>query len=281
MICDEHQDSNGDQHSVVMAIHDRGSALRVFSDPMQSIFDEKTSGAMFAPCDWDTLTYQADAFAELDTPHRWSDGCQDLGRWTLAARRALRDGGAVDVRPGRRPASVEVLFAENRAQRNLAYQLSRDDRRPVDAFEQRYDSLLILTRHNRTAMSLRSFFNRRIPLWEGYTRYALDKLVDTIGDANGDCRALATAVVRFIGNVGKGFSPSDFGKTFEREVLEGCSRTCRGRSKKIQELARLLLADPSHRGVAAVLRRLAELATTDRTVTSPTSRSTATESSGM
>ena len=234
VICDEHQDSSGDQHSVVMAIHHQGSALRVFSDPMQRIFDETTTGGTFAPCDWDSLKDQADALAQLDTPHRWSDGCQDLGRWTLAARRTLRAGGAVDLRSGLRPESVEVLFAENRAQNNLAYQLSPDDRRPVDEFERQHDSLLILTRHNPTAMSLRSLFNRRILLWEGYTRYALDGLVDAIRNANGDCGALAAAVVRFMGDVGKGFSPSVFGKIFEREVREGCSRTRRGRPEKVQ-----------------------------------------------
>ena len=263
VICDEHQDSSGDQHSVVMAIHHQGSALRVFSDPMQRIFDETTTGGTFAPCDWDSLKDQADALAQLDTPHRWSDGCQDLGRWTLAARRTLRAGGAVDLHSGLIPESVEVLFAENRAPKNLAYQLSSDDRRPVDEFERQHDSLLILTRHNPTAMSLRSLFNRRILLWEGYTRYALDGLVDAIRNADGDCGALAAAVVRFMGDVGKGFSPSVFGKIFEREVREGCSRTHRGRPEKVQELARLLLADPGHHGVSAVLHRLGELATTD------------------
>ena len=72
------------------------------------------------------------------------------------------------------------------------------------------------------------------------------------------------AIVKFMGDVGKGFSASAFGNVFEREVREGCSRTRRGKSKRLQELARLLVADPSHWGVAAVLRRLAELVTTDR-----------------
>ena len=262
VICDEHQDSSGDQHSVVMAIHRCGSGLRVFLDPMQRIFDEKTPDAALGPCDWSMLKDQADVLTELDTPHRWSGGCEDLGRWTLAARRVLRDGGAVDVRAGRRPESVDVIFADNRSHERLGYQLSQSGRRPVDEFERRHESLLILTRHNRTAMSLRSFFNRRLLLWEGYTRYALDRLVDAIGDANGERGPLATGIVKFMGDVGKGFSPSAFGNIFEREVREGCSRTARGKSKRIQELARLLVADPSHRGVAAVLRRLAELAAT-------------------
>ena len=82
-------------------------------------------------------------------------------------------------------------------------------------------------------MSLRSFFNRRVPLWEGYTRYALDRLVDAIVHADGDCSALAGTVVSFMGNVGAGFSPSAFGNTFEREIRARCSRTRRGKPAKI------------------------------------------------
>jgi hypothetical protein len=66
------------------------------------------------------------------------------------------------------PQSVQVAVAENRAQRNLAHQLSPQDRRVVDAFEQQHNALLILTRYKKSAASLRSFFNRRVPLWEGY-----------------------------------------------------------------------------------------------------------------
>jgi DNA helicase-2/ATP-dependent DNA helicase PcrA len=156
-----------------------------------------------------------------------------------------------------------VVFVENRAQRNLAYQLATQDRRPIDAFEQQHGSLLILTRYNETASSLRSFFNRRLPLWEGYTRYALDNLVDAIGVANGDCDALAGAIMRFMGEVGIGFTASAFGNVFERELREHCTTTRRGKSAKLQDLARLLLAQPDHRGVAAVLRRVAALARGD------------------
>jgi len=231
-------------------------------DPMQRIFGER-GHEKARGCDWNALTARADRFAELDTPHRWTVGCPELGRWTLEVRRVLKDGGVVDLRPGHRPTSVEVVIAENQAQRSLAYQLAASDRRPVDAFEQRHGSLLILTRYNQTAASLRSFFNRRILLWEGYTRYARDRLVGAINGANGDCNALATAIVAFMGEVGIGFTPSGFGNLFEREVREGCTATRRGKPAKIQELSRLLIADPGHRGVAAVLRRLAEFKRAD------------------
>jgi DNA helicase-2/ATP-dependent DNA helicase PcrA len=262
VICDEHQDTSRDQHSIVRAVHDRGAALRVFADPMQRIFGDRAPGNE-AGCDWDALTREANAFEALDTPHRWSGGCPELGAWTLAARQSLRDGGTVDLRDGHRPQSVSVVIAENRAQRNLAYQLSAQDRRAIDAFEHQHASLLIMTCYNETALSLRSFFNRRLPLWEGYTRYALDGLVEAIGAANGDCQRLASAVVAFMGEVGIGFNPSAFGNVFEREIREACANTRRGKSAKLQELARLLLAHPDHRGIAAVLRRVAYLAEHD------------------
>jgi hypothetical protein len=262
VICDEHQDTSGDQHRIVNAVHREGSTLRVFGDPMQRIFGDRAPGNETG-CDWDALTREASAFTELDTPHRWAQGCPDLGGWTLAARRALRSGGTVDLRDGQRPQSVRVVFAENRAQRNLAYQLAPQDRRAIDAFEQQHGSLFVLTRYNDTATSLRSFFNRRLPLWEGYTRYALDDLVDGIAAAQRDCGALGREVIRFMGEVGVGFTASGFGDVFGREIRERCAIARRGKPAKLQELARLLLVHPDHRGVAAVLRRIAGLADSD------------------
>lgn len=66
-----------------------------------------------------------------------------------------------------------------------------------------------------------------------------------------------------MGEVGIGFTPSAFGNVFQREILEGCANSRRGKPAKLQELARLLLAQPDHRGVAAVLRRVAALAEND------------------
>jgi DNA helicase-2/ATP-dependent DNA helicase PcrA len=70
-----------------------------------------------------------------------------------------------------------------------------------------------------------------------------------------------------MGEVGKGFSPSAFGNRFEKEVREGCMGNCRSKPATIQELARFLIAEANHCGVAKMLRRLSELAATDRNFT--------------
>src|SRR3954447_23428160 len=167
VICDEHQDSSGDQHSLVMLLHEQGSRLRLFADPMQKIFKEKRLPGANVAYSWDDLANLAGVSEALDVPHRWTSGCPRLGKWTLEAREALKSGGKVDLRQA--PPSVHVVYAENLAQRNLDYRLHPDDRKPIDVFEKRQSSLLVLTRHNDTARALRSFFNRRILLWEGYT----------------------------------------------------------------------------------------------------------------
>jgi AAA domain len=98
VICDEHQDSSGDQHLVVMALLEQGARLRVFADPMQKIFKDRAVDGGCPPCDWNALSGQAQAFEKLDFPHRWSKGCPDLGQWTLKARESLKTGGKVDLR---------------------------------------------------------------------------------------------------------------------------------------------------------------------------------------
>jgi UvrD-like helicase C-terminal domain/AAA domain len=262
VICDEHQDSSGAQQAVVMALLSHGAKVRVFADPMQKIFRDKDLDERHPPYDWTDLAGKAHAFEQLDTPHRWTSGCPDLGQWTLKARATLKTGGKVDLR-GRLPSSVKVVFAENEAPKALEYKLSGQDRKPLDEFVKRESSLLILTHHNATARSLRAFYNRRIQLWEGHSRSSLEKLTDAIRADQGDCAALASAVVTFMGHVGKGFSPSAFGNRFEQEAREGCTKSCRGKPALIQELAAFLVAQSDHRGIAKMLRRLSELTTID------------------
>ena len=191
VICDEHQDCSGDQHALSMALLAYGSRVRIFGDPMQRIYKEKALIGASEPCSWAALAAQADAFEQLDMPHRWNDGCPELGKWTLRARETLKAGGKINLRQPL-PPSVEIVFAENQARRKLDYQLSTADRRPIDAFERAQKSLLVLTHFNDTARSLRAFFNRRIPLWEGHTRSGLETLVDAMSAGLG--RSLHTRV---------------------------------------------------------------------------------------
>jgi hypothetical protein len=262
VVCDEHQDCSGDQHAVAMALLRQGARVRVFADPVQKIFREKPIPGGNPPWDWTTLTKNADAFEQLDHPHRWSNGCAKLGDWTLKARAALAAGGKIDLRGGL-PESVHVVVAENQAQKNLEYQLASADRKPIDAFEKSARSVLILTRHNATARSFRGFFGRRIPLWEGHTRDGLEQLMNAARAGAGNAEATARALVQFMRDVGKGFSPSAFGNLLEREAREGCKQKRTGKPGQVQELARFLVAEPDHRGIAKALGRLAELKESD------------------
>ena len=258
VICDEHQDSSGDQHASVMALYDQGARLRVFSDPVQRIFRAKTLSGSHPPPDWDALRRSADACEELDYPHRWDRGCAQLGRWTLQARELLKSNGVIDLKNGL-PPSVTVVYAENTAQATFDYRLTGAERKPIDRFVRDEDSLLILTPYNGTATSLRAFFGRSVPLWEGHTRPALDRLAEALNAFTGEREGLAAAVVAFMGDVGKGLSPTAFGNRFKQEVKDGCVKKTKGKPALIQGLARCLVDDPSHRGVAAALQRLAEL----------------------
>lgn len=249
VICDEHQDSSADQHAIAMSLHGNGARLRFFADPMQKIFKEAN------PYSWDGLVGSADRVEELDHPHRWAKGCPELGKWTLNARQALKNGGKVDLRNA--PPSVKVVRAANIAQKNLDYRLGTDDRRPIDVFEKKQSSLLVLTRYNETARALRSFFTRRILLWEGYTRSALEIFVQQLGQAT-DPEGVALAIIKFMDAVAVGFSPSEFGKRLEDEIADRCSKRTRGKPAMIQELAKLVLQSPDHKGAARMLARLHE-----------------------
>ena len=262
VVCDEYQDSSADQHSVVTSLLNEGAWLRIFADPMQKIFKDRTEAGACTPCDWNDLMRRAHAFEELDVPHRWSSGCPELGKWTLTVRNTLKNGGTVDLRQ-QLPSSLEIVFAENQAPRRMQYRLHPEDRRPIDSFVRQQASLLILTHHNDTARSLCSFFGGRIELWEGHSRSSLDKLANKLRDAEGNSLALTDAVLRFMRNVASGFSSSAFGNRLEQEVRDGCIADCRGKPAKIQELGRILLAEPNHKGVGKMLRRLHEFSQSD------------------
>jgi DNA helicase-2/ATP-dependent DNA helicase PcrA len=75
----------------------------------------------------------------------------------------------------------------------------------------------------------------------------------------GDAERLAGALVTFMGDIGKGFTPSGFGDLLVREAKEGCGRSTSGKPAAIQAMARRIVDAPDHRGVASALRLLAQL----------------------
>ena len=258
VIADEHQDSTKEQESVILALQRAGARLRVFGDPMQRIFGG--AGRAAAAMDrerWESLKADS-AYAELEMPHRWTSGSPELGQWVLDARRALKDGGQVNL-TGRLPSGLVIHFAENTAQNRSGFQLKSADRRPLDQMINSADGVLVLTSQNKTADALAAFWNRRIPIWEGHTRDALAELVKTASNQAGDAPALAEAITDFMGSVAVGFSASSHGDRFQQEVAEGCTGRARGKPASIQELGRHVVDEPNHVGIARCLGRLSEL----------------------
>ena len=258
VIADEHQDSSVDQEAVFLALRQAGARLRVFGDPVQRIYGG--AGQVAATADrerWGSLKADSE-FAELETPHRWNAGSPELGQWVLEARRALRDGGQVDL-TGRLPTGLVIHFAENTAQTRSGFQVSFAERRPLDQTINSGDPVLILTGQNETADALAAFWNRRIPIWEGHTRDALSELVKTASEQAGNAPALSQAITVFMGSVAVGFSASSHGDRLQREVADGCNGRARGKPALIQELGRHIVDEPSHIGVARCLGRLLEL----------------------
>lgn len=254
LICDEHQDASDDQHTIVEAVASAGSLLRVFGDPMQAIF---TSGLerQAQQQRWQLLREGANELENLDTPHRWSEGSPQLGAWVLAMRAQLAAGGRVELR-GRFPGGLVVIRADNQAQRHGGYQLSAEDRRPLDVVARNAERLLILTPHNATVRGLNAFWNRSIRIWEGYTRDALGDLLTACRRFHGNPIELGRAFVQFMGAIGIGFTPASFGDRIIREIETACAVPCRGKPAQLQALARLILEAPSHLGVGAAIDRL-------------------------
>ena len=117
----------------------------------------------------------------------------------------------------------------------------------------------MLTGENALATSLRAFWNRQIPIWEGHTRDALGDLVTAISSNTDNPAPIAEAVVGFLGNVAVGFSPSSHGNQLVQEVRDGCTKQRREKPAHIQDLGRFILDQPNHVGVAKCLHHLAEL----------------------
>jgi DNA helicase-2/ATP-dependent DNA helicase PcrA len=252
IICDEHQDSTADQHSIVMALHGGGARLRIFGDALQRIYGQKTDKAARADQQrWEALKQSA-ACGKLEHPHRWKDGCPELGRWILSARTALESGHPINLTVPL-PASLRLFLADNISQSRYGYQLSQSNRKPIDAHVNGQSQLMVLASHNPLVGALHAFWNRSIPIWEGHTRYTLAALVNVTQAKSGDAGAMASALLGFVGNVAVGFSPSSHGNLLMQEVKDGCTRKTTGKPANIQSMARAIIEQPSHVGVAAAL----------------------------
>jgi hypothetical protein len=263
VICDEHQDAGPNQNALAMAYHAAGSRLRVFGDPMQRIYRSKQKDDALKECQlWDELQKKADVFDKLDEPHRWLPESAALGQWLLAARETLKSGGKISLK-GPLPPGLHVVYGDNRSKQRGVFALSREARRPIDQFVAGSESLLVLARQNDTVQALRSFFGRRLPIWEGHTRDATDVYVDGMAKAGGDAAGVGAVAIGFLQNVAVGFSDSQYGKTVLGEIRGGCQTKRRGKPVTLQRLAKILCDEPDFKGAARFLSEIAKLIGSD------------------
>lgn len=261
VICDEHQDASSAQHEVVMSLHREGALIRVFADPMQCIYGN-SKDLEAARSRWRGLLASADEVRTLDVPHRWLGEAEELGHWLLAARETLQAGARLDLRKAL-PRGASVAFAESATGRAQGYLPDKAGGATLRALVKSKKTLLILASQNATVRSLRGVLYGSVPIWEGHVRDALAGLVDRTRDSAGTPVAVAEALVRFLYTVTKGFTASDFGRTLVAEVGKKCLPQRTGKPGLLQDLGRLLLENPDHRGVASTLRRLHEFIMTE------------------
>lgn len=258
IICDEHQDASADQHAIIMSVLEAGSHLRIFGDPMQQIFGEHERGDAFTTAEsrWTALKKSACRFEELDFPHRWKNGEPELGRWILEARSTLKSGGQIDL-TARPPRGLTIHFAENTPQNPRGFYVTPFAAKPI--YERgRAGKMLILSGTNDHCMALRGFFKRSFPLWEGHVRDNLADLIAHSRDHAGAPEELAKGVLKFLGSVASGFTPSDQGKVLIAEAASGCTGRRKLKPAMIQSMAKHLVDQPDHKGVGNALARLRE-----------------------
>ena len=233
-------------------------SFEIFGDPLQRLYGDRSErGTQNDRIRWEGIRRDA-ACETLDYPHRWKDGSPALGAWILKARTSLEAGQPIDLTKDR-PNSVRVLIGDNLAQQRGVYRLSREDRLRIERVVDNADKLMILASQNDFVTALSAFWGRSIPVWEGHTREALAALVTVLREKSGDAESIAAGVVEFIGSIGAGFSKSSHGNRLIREVREGCARTARGKPAHIQSIARHIIENPNHVGVAAAVTEVRAL----------------------
>jgi hypothetical protein len=155
---------------------------------------------------------------------------------------------------------VSYTIGENQLSKlRSGYRLTSDQRKPVDATVKRANSLLVLTTQNDTVHALHAFFSRRLPIWEGHVRESLAALIEEVAERKGDAVHVAKAAVAFVQNVATGFSPSAYANRLLTEVADGCRARCSKKPAALQELGRIILCQPDHKGVACFLSHLSTL----------------------
>lgn len=259
IVCDEHQDASPDHHGIIMKLHEHGAHLRVFGDRMQSIYERNVRGAERHRERWQGLV-DAAAYAKLEEPHRWTsddEGCSALGAWVLKARELLLAGGTIDIRRDL-PSSVSVIRADNIAPTREGYGVNRTERPPLNRCMDSHRQLFVLANSNGLVRSLRSFWGRRIPIWEGHTRNALSRLITYIERDAGDALKLGNALIEFMSVIGTGFSRSSHGNILLAEISCECSRPRTKKPANIQALAKFILGEPNHVGVAKAIKQVDE-----------------------
>ncbi|RUS65282.1 ATP-dependent helicase [Pseudorhodobacter sp. E13] len=257
IVCDEHQDASPDHHAIIMSLFAGGAKLRIFGDRMQSIYERHPRAAALHRERWENLVNQS-VHDELDTPHRWqreAEGCSELGSWVLEARERLLADGIIDLTRAL-PPTVQVIFSDNIARNRGGYLAVRNDRQPIDRCLDRSNQMFVLASNNALVQSLRAFWRRRVPIWEGHTRNALSKLVADIQVATGNASEVANCLILFMEAVGVGFTEASHGRTLKSEIQNGCKKVRTGKPGSIQVLAKFLTDQPSHVGLARAIAKI-------------------------
>lgn len=125
------------------------------------------------------------------------------------------------------------------------------------------NSVLVMASHNETVSSLRAFFNRSIPIWEGHTREALDRLYHDLHAHNGNPLEVGKTAVNFVSGVAAGFSSTGYSCLLLEEIEQGCIKRRRNKPATLQSLGRIILEQPDHKGVGRFLVTLRTLTKED------------------
>jgi len=245
IILDEHQDASIEQHASVCAVADAsGARVRFFGDPMQAIY-----GFNGAAISLEDVSKTVDGRCELSTPWRWK-GHEELGRWILEARSALRDGKPLPLHTAPR-----------------AVQVHRVGVLPDPGYSQHHDAALlkivrdfghqtcavVLTRTNRQAEALDLQTAGTYTMNEGADFDVARRFLSAVGKVSGDPQAVAACFVDLIRVNSIGF---DAAKRAQVSSSLGKDKVTMGRKKAVEPVLQALspiYATPTVRGACAAV----------------------------